>query len=137
MTSLVRQFAELPQFGRFLVCGGLAAGVNWTSRFGWSVLFPFGLAVIAAYCTGMLVAFLLFRLFVFQGSEHELGAQVQRFVAVNLVGMAATWALANLFTLWLLPAVGVASHVEPLAHALAIAAPVATSWCGHRLRTFR
>ena len=38
---------------RYLACGGFAAAVNWGSRFGWSLLLPFRLAVIAAYATGM------------------------------------------------------------------------------------
>ena len=137
MTSLARSFSDLPQFARFLVCGGFAAGVNWSSRFAWSLSLPFGLAVIAAYCTGMIVAFLLFRAFVFEGSGRQPSSQVHRFVLVNLVGLAATWALANLFALWLLPALGMTNHVEAIAHALAIAAPVATSWFGHRMLTFR
>ena len=85
----------------------------------------------------MLVAFCLFRLFVFETSEREVSCQVQRFMYVILIGMAATWALANLFVLWLLPALGMRSNVEALRHALAIAAPVATCWFGHRLLTFR
>jgi putative flippase GtrA len=95
------------------------------------------MAVLAAYSTGMVVAFWLFRSFVFDGSELEIASQGQRFVMVNLVGMAMTWALANLFVLWLLPAIGMTSHVEATGHALAIVAPVATSWFGHRLLTFR
>ena len=137
MTDLQRQFHELPQFARFLICGGVAAVVNWSSRFAWSLLFPFAPAVIAAYATGMLVAFVLFRQFVFVGSQLDLGLQAQRFVAVNLAGMAATVALSHLFAAWILPAAGVASNVEALAHAIAIAAPAATAWFGHRLLTFR
>ena len=130
-------FRDLPQFVRFLACGGLAAGVNWSSRLLWSLVLPFGSSVLAAYATGMLVAFFLFRSFVFQGSELELASQGQRFVLVNLGGMAMTWALAILLVRWVLPAAGITSRVEPIGHALAIAAPVATSWFGHRLLTFR
>jgi putative flippase GtrA len=134
---IAQAFRALPQFVRFLACGGVAAGVNWSSRFLWSLALPFGMAVLAAYSTGMVVAFWLFRSFVFDGSELEIASQGQRFVMVNLVGMAMTWALANLFVLWLLPAIGMTSHVEATGHALAIVAPVATSWFGHRLLTFR
>lgn len=137
MIELAQRFGRLPQFGRFLLCGGLAAAVNWSSRFAWSLALPFGAAVLAAYTTGMAVAFCLFRAFVFAGSGSQIGRQVHRFILVNLFGMAATWALANLFVLWLLPAIGVNSNVKGIGHALAIAAPVATSWFGHRLLTFR
>ena len=137
MTARARRFGELPQFLRFLICGGIAAAVNWSSRFLWSLALPFGAAVLAAYATGMVVAFVLFRAFVFSESKVEFGSQVQRFVIVNLFGMAATWALANLLVLWLLPALGLAHGVEAIGHAIAIATPVATSWVGHRRLTFR
>jgi len=136
VTGLARRFGELPQFARFLICGGSAAAVNWSSRFLWSLVLPFGAAVLCAYATGMVVAFILFRLFVFPGSQIELGTQVQRFIVVNLFGMAATWALANLLVLWALPALGLTRGVEAIGHAIAIATPVATSWAGHRRLTF-
>lgn len=132
-----RAFRRLPRFLRFLSCGGLAAGLNWTSRFGWSLLLPFGLAVIAAYLTGMLAAFLLFRAYVFDDSDGPVGPQVRGFVLVNLLGMAATWALANLLVYWLLPAAGLGWHVEAIGHGVAIVAPAVTSWFGHRFLTFR
>ncbi len=130
-------FTRLPRFVRFLACGGVAAAANWASRFGWSLLLPFGTAVLAAYATGMLVAFLLFRGLVFDAREGPLGQQVRGFVLVNLLGMAATWALAQLLVCRLLPAAGIVWHVEAIGHGIAIAAPVVTSWFGHRLLTFR
>ena len=137
MTAVARSFAQLPQFVRFLACGGFAAFVNWLSRFSWSLIFPFGAAVIAAYATGMVVAFILFRRFVFDADHGDMSAQARNFVVVNLIGMAATWAMANLLVLWWLPAMGMRSHVEAVGHAIAILTPVATSWFGHRLLTFR
>lgn len=137
MTSASAAFRQLPQFIRFLACGGIAAAVNWLSRFGWSLVLPFSAAVLTAYATGMVVAFLLFRRFVFDAGEGALAPQARRFVLVNLLGMAATWALANLLVLWWLPAIGWRWHVEAIGHAIAIVAPVVTSWFGHRLLTFR
>lgn len=134
---MIAALRRLPRFLRFLACGGVAAGANWASRFGWSLLLPFGAAVIAAYATGMLVAFLLFKAYVFDDSDGPLTAQVRGFVLVNLLGMAATWGLANLLVYWLLPAVGLAWQLEAIGHGLAIAAPALTSWFGHRFLTFR
>ena len=57
---------------------------------------PFSLAVLAAYVTGMVVAFVLFRELVFERASTGTSEQVRNFVIVNIVGMAATWALANL-----------------------------------------
>lgn len=137
MTSIASAFAQLPQFARFLACGGFAAAVNWLSRFSWSLFLPFGAAVIAAYATGMAVAFILFRKFVFEATDGRWSAQVHKFVIVNLFGMAATWALAMLLVTWWLPAIGMTMHVEAIGHGAAVVAPVATSWFGHRLLTFR
>jgi len=122
---------------RYLACGGFAAAVNWGSRFGWSLLLPFRLAVIAAYATGMLVAFVLFRRFVFGAAGSGLAAQVRNFVIVNLLGVAQTWVLAVLLVDRVLPAIGWTFQPEACGHALAIAAPVVTSWFGHRYFTFR
>ena len=135
--SATALFGRVPRFVRFLACGGIAAAVNWDSRFAWSTVMPFSLAVLAAYVTGMVVAFVLFREFVFERASTGTSAQVRNFVIVNIVGMAATWALANLLVYWALPAAGVTDHVEAIGHGIAIFAPVVTSWFGHRFLTFR
>lgn len=135
--SAIALFDRLPRFVRFLACGGFAAAVNWASRFAWNLIMPFSLAVLAAYVTGMVVAFILFREFVFERSGSDTSEQVRNFVIVNIVGMAATWALANFLVYWALPAAGVTSHVEAIGHGIAIFAPVVTSWFGHRFLTFR
>ena len=135
--SATALFDRLPRFVRFLACGGFAAAVNWASRFAWNLIMPFSLAVLAAYVTGMVVAFILFREFVFERSGSDTSEQVRNFVIVNIVGMAATWALANFLVYWALPAAGVTSHVEAIGHGIAIFAPVVTSWFGHRFLTFR
>jgi putative flippase GtrA len=124
------------RFLRFLLCGGFAAAANWSSRFFWSLLLPFGAAVIAAYATGMIVAFALFRRFVFEGTRRPM-QQVRSFINVNLVGIAVTWTLANLLVFHILPSLGLTNHVEAVGHAIAITAPIASSWFGHRYLTFR
>jgi putative flippase GtrA len=135
--SAAALFDRLPRFVRFLACGGFAAAVNWASRFAWNMIMPFSLAVLAAYVTGMVVAFILFREFVFERSSTDTSEQVRNFVIVNILGMAATWALANLLVYWALPSAGVTRHVEAIGHGIAIFAPVVTSWFGHRFLTFR
>ncbi len=135
--SATALFDRLPRFVRFLACGGFAAAVNWASRFAWNMIMPFSLAVLAAYVTGMVVAFILFREFVFERSSTDTSEQVRNFVIVNILGMAATWALANLLVYWALPSAGVTRHVEAIGHGIAIFAPVVTSWFGHRFLTFR
>jgi len=127
---------RIPVFVRFLACGGVAALANWGSRFLWSLILPFSLAVVAAYAVGMVVAFYLFRAFVFD-SARPIGGQARDFCLVNLFGMAATVCVAWLLVEMLFPAIGMTFHAEAIGHAIAIATPVATSWVGHRIITFR
>jgi putative flippase GtrA len=128
--------ARLGTVVRYLALGGLAAAVNWGSRFAWSRIMPFSAAVVVAYMTGMLVAFLLFRAYVFPGSVTPLRQQVRNFVLVNLLGIAQTWIIAMLLVDKLFPAIGFKLYPEAIGHGLAIAAPVVTSWFGHRRFTF-
>lgn len=127
----------VPPFVRFVACGGLAAGVNWASRFGWSALLPFAAATVAAYGTGMVTAFLLFRRFVFPDGARPVDAQVRGFVMVNIAGLLITVGLANLLLYLVLPAIGWTWEREAVAHGLAIPAPILSSWFGHRHLTFR
>jgi putative flippase GtrA len=127
---------EIVRFLRFLALGGLAAAVNWASRFAWSLIAPFEVAVLLAYATGMVVAFVLFRLFVFPGSPIPLPVQVRNFVLVNIVGAALTYLTALALVRLVFPLVGFSFHPEAIGHAIAIAVPVATSWVGHRRFTF-
>jgi len=121
---------------RFLLLGGVAAGVNWLSRFAWETIMPFGAAVVAAYATGMVVAFILFRLFVFPNGDQPMGRQIRNFVLVNLVGMALSLALAVTLVEWVFPAVGFDVYPKAIGHGLAIAAPILSSWFGHKYFTF-
>jgi len=60
------------QFLAFLLTGGIAALVNFFSRIVYSQWMGFSSAVIAAYLSGMVTAFILARLLVFQGSTQTL-----------------------------------------------------------------
>ena len=124
------------RFLRFLALGGVAAGCNWLSRFAWSLVLPFEAAVVTAYMTGMVVAFVLFRRFVFPTSPLPMRIQVRNFVLVNLVGVSLTWIVATTLVRWLFPLVGFTFHAEAIGHAVAIAAPTFASWLGHRHFTF-
>lgn len=131
---------------KFLALGGCAAAVNWLSRPVYDQVLPFLPAVVCAYVTGMVVAFILFRLFVFPGAGTPIQVQINRFVLVNLVGITLTFFLSWLIVEKIIPYLGVEFRVGlgPLqmdqimfGHGLAIAAPTVTSWFGHRYFTFR
>lgn len=128
---------EALRFVRFLALGGLAAAVNWLSRFAYEPLVGFSIAVVLAYATGMVVAFVLFRAFVFPASPTPLARQIRFFVLINLLGVAQVWLVANGLALYAFPASGFAGPLaHAVAHGLAIVVPTATSWFGHRALTF-
>lgn len=126
-----------PQFIRFLVAGGIAAGANFGSRFVFSIFFAYGVAVFFAYLVGMLVAFLLMRGHVFNASQGPLTPQVIKFVGVNLVAVLQTLAISLLLARWVLPSVGIEDQAEALGHLVGVLVPVGTSYFGHKFLTFR
>jgi putative flippase GtrA len=128
---------EARQFVRFLALGGCAALVNWLSRFPLARFFGFPAAVAVAYVIGMVVAFALFRRFVFPASPQPLERQVIFFVLVNLVGIVQVWAVAMALVYWFFPTIGLVGPLtEPLGHGIAIGVPTISSYIGHRLLTF-
>ena len=72
------------QFGAFLLTGGVAAVVNFGSRILYSRAVDFSSAVLLAYLSGMVTAFVLARTFVFVDSRQSLGRSGMLFVLVNL-----------------------------------------------------
>lgn len=126
-----------PQFLRFLVAGGVAAGVNFGSRFIFSIYFSYGVAVFFAYLVGMLVAFLLMRGHVFVANNGPLAPQVVKFVGVNVLAVLQTLLISLFLAHWLLPSIGIIEHAEVLAHFVGVLVPVVTSYFGHKFLTFR
>lgn len=132
---MLRQFST-PQFRRFLVSGGVAAAVNLGSRAFYDLWMSYSLAIVLAYVTGMATAFALNRRFVFQSSTSEWSTSAGRFVIVNCLGLAQTWAVSLLMTSFVLPLLHVDRFRAGIAHFVGVAAPVFTSYAAHRLWTF-
>jgi putative flippase GtrA len=125
------------QFAGFLVAGGIAAAANVGSRILFSRLVGLELAVILAYFVGMTVAFVLMRAAVFPPSAAPIGRQVALFTAVNLAALLQTLVVTLLLARWLLPAAGIRSHVEEIAHIAGVCVPIVTSFFGHKYLSFR
>ena len=121
----------------FLVSGGIAACINFTSRFFFSVFFLFEVAVIFAFFLGLVVGFLLMRSFVFPGGGGALSQQFLIYTAVNLFGLMQTLLISSLFARWLLPFVGVLDNAEAWGHLVGVLVPMVTSYFGHKFLTFR
>lgn len=129
---------EAWQFARFLALGGCAAAVNWLSRFPLERIMTFPAAVAVAYMIGMVVAFTLFRRYVFPVSPQPLDRQVKFFVLVNLAGIVQVWGVSMGLVYYLFPAIGfIGPLAEPLGHGIAIGVPTVSSYFGHRFLTFK
>lgn len=131
----MRDFAS-KEFLLFLGTGGVAAGVNFGSRFLYSRLMGFSSAVIVAYLTGMITAFILAKLFVFKKSRHSTVRSAFYFTLVNGVALLQTWTVSLLLAYKVLPAMGIQKNVDAIAHLVGIAVPVFTSYIGHKRLSF-
>jgi putative flippase GtrA len=125
------------QFLLFLLTGGTAAVVNFGSRIIYSRWLDFSSAVIAAYITGMITAFILAKLFVFQRSQQSVQRSILFFVLVNMIAILQTWLISMGLAYYLLPWLGVTSYVREISHAIGIVVPVFTSYLGHKRWSFR
>lgn len=125
------------QFLVFLLTGGTAAAVNFGSRIVYNLWMPFSPAVVCAYLTGMVTAFVLAKLFVFKDSQQAVHRAVGFFILVNLVAVAQTWAISVGLLRYVLPAMGVTMFAPELAHAVGVVVPVFTSYLGHKHLSFR
>ncbi|AIL07787.1 MULTISPECIES: GtrA family protein [Stenotrophomonas] len=125
------------QFIRFLLVGGLAAAVNVGSRILLSHWLPYVTAILLAFCLGLVTAFALNKVFVFNQASNRLHHQVLWFIAVNIAAVGQTLLISLLVARWLLPFLNVDFHNETIAHALGVVVPVITSYIGHKRLSFR
>jgi len=133
---MIREFMSR-QFVYFFLTGGIAALVNFGSRILYSSWMDFSTAVILAYITGMITAFVLAKVFVFKDSGQSVHRSAFFFTLVNLVAVVQTWAISMGLAYYLLPSLGITLFVHEIAHAAGVAFPVFTSFIGHKRWSFR
>ena len=121
----------------FLLTGGTAAVINFGSRILYSQWLGFSSAVIFAYITGMIVAYVLAKLFVFKECQQTASRSITFFILVNGVAILQTWAISMVLAYYLLPALGITVFVREIAHAAGVIFPVFTSYIGHKRWSFR
>ncbi len=133
---MIRDFAS-KQFLVFLLTGGTAAAANFGSRILYNRWLDYSGAIILAYLTGMVTAFVLARMFVFRQSTQSVSRSALIFCLVNVVAVAQTWAISMGLAYYVLPAAGVTAFVPEIAHAVGVVVPVFTSYVGHKRFSFR
>jgi putative flippase GtrA len=130
------------RFIRFLLAGGLAALINFGSRFFYNIFVDFSTAVVLAFITGLTTGYLLNKMYVFTSSGNTVVQEVGWFVLINLLALAQTWGLSVYLVQVLPDYVSTASSareglVEAVAHGAGVLLPVFTSYIGHKYLTFR
>jgi putative flippase GtrA len=133
----VRSLYLSRQFGRFLVVGGLAAIVNWLSRFAFNVVMSYAAAIVAAFAVGMAVAFVLNKRYVFPYSRRPVAAEMSFFVLFNLAAFPVVWAIAYVLGERLLPGLLPRQLALALGHGCAVAVPALVNFVLHKSITFR
>ena len=76
------------RFIRFLLTGEFAALINLGSRYVLNEFMSFEAAVAVAYLAGVVVAYVLAKIFVFDKSGAAVATEFQRFVMVNILSLA-------------------------------------------------
>ncbi|MCT8272961.1 GtrA family protein [Xanthomonas translucens] len=125
------------KFIKFLLAGGTAAAANFGSRILLGQVMPYTWSIVVAYLIGMLTAFVLNRMFVFEAASTGLRHQAIWFTLINIAAVLQTLACSLAFARWMFPAMGMRFHPETLAHAIGVAVPVFTSYFGHKALTFK
>jgi putative flippase GtrA len=124
------------QFLRFLLTGGFAALVNLSSRTLLNRVTPFAAAVPIAYLFGMVTAYSLARLYVFDKTGRSRLDEFRRFFMVNMVALLVVWTISVGLAKGLFPLIGLTWHADDIAHFIGVLSPAALSYFGHRAYTF-
>ncbi|TQP79772.1 GtrA family protein [Vibrio cholerae] len=126
------------QFIAFALTGGLAAAVNFSTRILFNYHFSFSISIILAYILGMATAFLLAKLYVFQGSKNSIQKSIFWFIIINIFSVLQTWAISMWMYNQVLELLNINTPFNrEISHALGVIFPVFTSFIGHKYLTFK
>ena len=125
------------EFFQFLLVGGLAAGVNFVSRIGFSELVSYRFAIILAYLIGMLTAFILSKRYVFEQSGRPLKDELRDFTIVNIFAVIQVWLISVGLAEYFFPFISFTFYPEEVAHLIGLGIPAITSYLGHKHFSFK
>ena len=110
---------------------------NLLARAVFSQLMPFELALVPAHLVGMLVAFVLTRAFVFNGSQTAVAVSLKRFAIINIGSLLITTVVASFSLRVLFPLVNFVFFPATAAHIAGLGAASVFSYFGHLHYSFR
>jgi putative flippase GtrA len=127
----------MKRFIAYLLAGGVAALLNWSSRFLFSLWFNYPVSIVLAFIVGLISGFSLMRWLVFDGAGKSAATQVPYYLLVNLLALVQTLCVSLILAKWVIPAVGLSIRPEGPAHLIGVLVPVVTSYFGHKYFTFK
>ncbi len=125
------------QFVIFLITGSISALTNFLSRIFYSFFVTFSVAIACAYITGMIVAFILAKIYVFTDHSHSLSKSAILFSAVNFIGFIQAWIVSMVLEYHILPAIGIHHFDKSIATLVGISLPAFTSFLGYKYISFK
>ena len=125
------------EFMQFLVVGGVAAGVNFLSRIGFSELVSYRVAIVLAYLVGMTTAFILSKRYVFDATGRHYLDELKDFTIVNIFAVAQVWLISVGLAEVFFPYIKFSFYPEEVAHLIGLGIPAVTSYFGHKYFSFR
>ena len=125
------------RFIAYLLAGGVAALLNWSSRFLFSLWFNYPVSIVLAFIVGLISGFVLMRWLVFDGAGKSAATQVPYYLLVNLLALLQTLCVSLILAKWVIPGVGLSIRPEGPAHLIGVLVPVVTSYFGHKYFTFK
>lgn len=133
---VVQDASRRYQFLAFVIAAGLSVPVNLLTRVAFSRAMPFEFAVALSHVCGMIVAYVLTKLFVFSPSGRSVVSELARFAAVNVLSLAVTWIVAVGLLRLVLPGLAWVPQPEFVAHVTGLAISAVTSFAGHKYFSF-
>jgi putative flippase GtrA len=125
------------EFMQFLIVGGFAALVNFVSRIIINEWVNYRIAIVLAYLVGMLTAFILSKIYVFEKSGRHHWHELRDFTLVNLLAVIQVWLISVGLAEYFFPFIGFHFYAPEVAHLIGLAIPAVTSYFGHKYFSFR
>lgn len=129
--------ASHTEFLQFLFVGGIAAGINFISRIGFNEFFSYRVSIVLAYIVGMIIAFTLFKLYVFEKSNLHYSQEIKNFTLVNIFGIIQVWLISVGLAEYFFPYISFKFYPDEVAHFIGLGVPAISSYFGHKYFSFK
>lgn len=125
------------RFIRFVLAAGASVPVNIAARVVFSFWISYEWAIVLSHLVGMVTAYTLTRLFVFERSGRSAASELSRFAVVNLVSVAVTWLVSVTLLRHVFPALHFSHQPALVAHVIGLGFASISSFVGHSRFSFR